>query len=74
MKEETCKLKGFNSPIFWKDGWEGATSQRIYPYRAFEFNQFLRKLELECDENVVGIQFEENNVTILVEHKGKKEP
>jgi len=67
MKEETCIKKGFNSPVFWKDGWKGKTKSGTYAYRAFEFNQFLRKLESDSNENVVGIQFKENNVLVLVE-------
>lgn len=73
MKEETCMKKGFNSVIFWKDGWEGVTSGQVVPYRTFKLNQFLRKLEEECDENVVGIQFEENNLIILVQNQMEAE-
>lgn len=67
-KEKTCQKKGFNSDIFWKDKFEGKAKGGIF-YRAFELNQFLRKLELEENMNVIGLRFDENNLEIIVEEK-----
>jgi len=66
MKEETCNKKGFNSKIFWKDGFNGKAKGGYY-YRSFDLNQFLRKMELENDLNVVGLRFDENNMEVIVE-------
>ena len=65
MKEETCKEKGFTSEIFWKEGKYEAKGG-LY-YRCFDLNQFLRKLELEKNMNVVGLRFDQNNIEIIIE-------
>jgi len=65
MKEDTCKKKGFNSDIFWKDG-DYKAKGGIY-YRSFDLNQFLRKLELEKNMNVVGLRFDENNLELIIQ-------
>lgn len=66
MKEKTCSKKGFNSGIFWLDNFKGDAKGDLF-YRAFDLNQFLRKLELEKDMNVVGLKFDENNMEIIIE-------
>jgi len=65
MKDKTCKKKGFNSDIFWIDG--DYNSKGGLFYRAFDLNQFLRKLEFENDMNIVGLRFDENNLEVIVE-------
>lgn len=67
MREKTCKKKGFNSDVFWKDGNYEAKGG-IY-FRSFELNKFLRNLESEKNMNVVGLRFDENNLEIIVEDK-----
>lgn len=57
--------KGFNK-TFWIDEYKGHTQGGFF-YRSFDFNQFLRKMELEKGMNIVGLKFDENNVEIIVE-------
>ena len=52
------------SETFWKDGFEGhATGD--YFFRSFDLNKFFQLVEKEEGE-VVGIQFEDNNVELII--------
>ena len=50
--------------FFWKDDYEGPV-QGGYYFRAFDLVKFMKKLE-DNDLEVVGLEFDGNNVNILV--------
>jgi hypothetical protein len=53
--------------IFWKDGFTGKCEGGYY-YRAFDIRKFIEKVE-ETKGEVVGLQFEDNNLNIIVAEK-----
>ena len=55
----------FKKKMFWKDGFEGEALGGIM-YRSFDLNQFLEDLEISQDHEIVGIQFEGNNLEVIV--------
>ena len=57
--------------FFWKDGYEGSV-QGGYYFRAFDLVQFIKLVEKEENE-VVGIEFDGNNVNVLVKGDGETE-
>tara|TARA_R100001244_G_scaffold19503_1_gene20043 strand:- start:69 stop:254 length:186 start_codon:yes stop_codon:yes gene_type:complete len=57
--------------FFWKDGYEGPV-QGGYYFRAFDLVQFIKLVEKEENE-VVGIEFDGNNVNVLVKGDGEAE-
>ena len=57
--------------FFWKDGYEGPV-QGGYYFRAFDLVKFMKKLE-DNDLEVVGLEFDGNNVNVLVKGDGKTE-
>ena len=59
------------SKIFWRDGFEGKASGGYY-FRAFDLVKFFKRLEDDGKE-VVGLEFDGNNVDVIVESKSKEE-
>ena len=59
------------SNIFWKDGFEGEAKGGYY-FRAFDLVKFFKRLEDDGKE-VVGLEFDGNNVDVIVESKSKEE-
>ena len=57
--------------IFWKEGFEGKASGGYY-FRAFDLVKFFKRLEDDGKE-VVGLEFDGNNVDVIVESKSKEE-
>ena len=57
--------------FFWKDEYEGPV-QGGYYFRAFDLVKFMKKLE-DNDLEVVGLEFDGNNVNVLVKGDGKTE-
>lgn len=57
--------------IFWKDNIEGEF-QGGYYFRAFELVEFMKLVEKEEGE-VVGLEFDGNNVNIIVKSKDNGE-
>ena len=53
-----------NKKIFWLQGFDGAASGGYY-FRAFDLVKFMKKLE-DNDLEVVGLEFDGNNVNVLV--------
>jgi len=49
---------------FWVDGFEGKV-QGGYYFRAFDLVKFMKKVQVEVNE-VVGLEFDGNNVNIIV--------
>jgi len=52
------------SETFWKDGFEGHATGGYF-FRSFDLNKFFQLVEKEEGE-VVGIQFEDNNVELII--------
>ena len=50
----------FENEVFWKDGFTGKAKGGVF-FRSFDLNKFFQLVEKEEGE-VVGIQFEDNNV------------
>ena len=63
--------KELKNRIFWVDGFEGKV-QGGYYFRAFDLVKFMKLVEKEEGE-VVGLEFEDNNVNVLVKGDGKTE-
>ena len=59
------------SKIFWRDGFEGKASGGYY-FRAFDLVKFFKRLEDDGKE-VVGLEFDGNNVNVIVESKSKED-
>ena len=57
--------KNYEKNVFWKEGYDGAAKGGIF-FRSYNLNKFLTLLELEKNEEIVGIRFDENNIEILV--------
>jgi len=51
---------------FWLDQWNGSAKGGYY-FRSFDLNKFMEKLEKEGHGKVVGLEFEDNNVNLIVE-------
>ena len=63
-------MEKFETKVFWKEGLEDDEEVRggIY-FRSFDLNKFMKLVEKEEGE-VVGIQFEGNNVELIIKkHK-----
>ena len=63
MKEE--------KKIFWLQGFDGA-AQSGYYFRAFDLVKFMKLVEKEEGE-VVELEFEDNNVNVIIKDNGKTE-
>ena len=50
--------------IFWKDKFEGKASGGYY-FRAFDLVKFFKRLKAN-DKEVVGLEFDGNNVNVIV--------
>lgn len=59
------KMEKFEKEIFWKDNFEGKALGGIM-FRSFDLNKFIKDLELSHDREVVGIQFDGNNLELFV--------
>jgi hypothetical protein len=57
--------------IFWKEGFEGICTGGIY-YRTPDLRKFLEDVEEKKGE-IVGLQFEDNNLNIIVNEEKKSE-
>tara|TARA_B100001094_G_C18072787_1_gene740999 strand:- start:148 stop:348 length:201 start_codon:yes stop_codon:yes gene_type:complete len=54
-------------PVFWKENWDGEQAKGGIYFRSFDLNKFIRGVE-EKDE-VVGIQFDGNNIQLITKIK-----
>jgi len=59
-----------NKTIFWLEKWSGSAKGGYY-FRSFDLNKFIEKLEKEGHGKVVGLEFEDNNVNVIVEVNDK---
>tara|TARA_R100001530_G_scaffold60523_1_gene43735 strand:+ start:174 stop:374 length:201 start_codon:yes stop_codon:yes gene_type:complete len=66
-------MEKFEEKIFWKEGLKDSDEVRggIY-FRSFDLNKFMKLVEKEEGE-VVGLEFEDNNVNIIIRTNGKAE-
>ncbi len=55
-----------NKKLFWLENWNGSAKGGYY-FRSFDLNKFMEKLEKEGHGKVVGLEFEDNNVNLIVE-------
>ena len=60
-----------NKKIFWLQGFDGAASGGYY-FRAFDLIKFMKLVEKEEGE-VVGLEFEDNNVNVIIKAYGEAE-
>ncbi|NIS94935.1 MAG: hypothetical protein GTN97_03295 [Nitrosopumilaceae archaeon] len=56
---------------FWLDQWNGVAKGGYY-FRAFDLVKFFEKLENGGHGKVVGLEFEDNNVNVIVEADPKE--
>jgi len=56
----------FKKRTFWLDQWNGVAKGGYY-FRSFDLNVFMKKLEDEGKGKVVGLEFEDGNVNVIVE-------
>ena len=63
MKENT---------IFWRDGFDTGKVKGGYYFRAFDLVKFLKRLKEEENKEVVGLEFDGNNVNVIVRDEVNK--
>jgi hypothetical protein len=65
-------MEKFETKVFWKEGLGYDEEVRGgYYFRSFDLNKFMKLVEKEEGE-VVGLEFEDNNVNIIIkEHETK---
>ena len=51
--------------IFWVDNFNGKASGGYY-FRAFELVKFMKKVEKFQQTEVVGLEFDSNNVNVII--------
>ena len=68
---ERKNIRKMKSETFWKDGFEGHATGGYF-FRSFDLNKFFQLVEKEEGE-VVGIQFEDNNVELIVKKHKKND-
>ena len=61
-----------NKKIFWLADFKEGTARGGYYFRAFDLVKFIKLVEKEEGE-VVGLEFEDNNVNVIVKANGKTE-
>ena len=63
------KMNKWENKIFWKDGFNGDCHSGYY-FRAFDLVKFFKRLA-DNGKNVVGLEFEDNNINVIVEDEQK---
>ena len=58
--------------IFWLADFKEGTAHGGYYFRAFDLIKFMKLVEKEEGE-VVGLEFEDNNVNVIIKADGKTE-
>ena len=58
--------------IFWLESFGEGRVQGGYYFRAFDLIKFMKLVEKEEGE-VVGLEFEDNNVNVIIKHNGETE-
>ena len=61
-----------NKKIFWLDEFKDGKAQGGYYFRAFDLIKFMELVEKE-EGKVVGLEFEDNNVNVIIRDNGKAE-
>ena len=51
---------------FWLNDWSGEVKPGVFYFRSFDLNKFFEKLQ-KMGHKVVGLEFEDNNVGLIVE-------
>ena len=60
----------FENHVFWKEGFEGKAKGGLM-FRSFDLKKFFDKIENEMGEEVVGVEFEGNNLNVLINDNEK---
>jgi len=60
----------FEEKVFWKEDFEGKVKGGLM-FRSFDLSKFLKKIENQMGEEVVGFAFEGNNLNILINDNKK---
>ena len=60
------------SKMFWLEEFKDGTARGGYYFRAFDLVKFMKLVEKEEGE-VVGLQFEDNNVNVIIRNNGETE-
>ena len=60
------------SKLFWLEGFKDGKAQGGYYFRAFDLVKFMKLVEKEEGE-VVGLEFEDNNVNVIIKANGETE-
>ena len=60
----------FENQVFWKEGFKGKAKGGFF-FRSFDLNKFLHSLENKNGEEVVGVEFDGNNINILINDNEK---
>ena len=60
------------SKMFWLEEFKDGTARGGYYFRAFDLVKFMKLVEKEEGE-VVGLQFEDNNVNVIIRDNGETE-
>lgn len=61
-----------NKKMFWLDKFKGDFAQGGYYFRAFDLIKFMKLVEKKEGE-VVGLEFEDNNVNVIIKANGETE-
>ena len=61
-----------NKKIFWLADFTEGTAHGGYYFRAFDLIKFMKLVEKEEGE-VVGLEFEDNNVNVIIKGNGETE-
>ena len=60
------------SKMFWLEEFKDVTARGGYYFRAFDLIKFMKLVEKEEGE-VVGLEFEDNNVNVIIKDNGETE-
>jgi hypothetical protein len=60
----------FEEKVFWKEGFGGKVKGGLM-FRSFDLSKFLKKVENQMGEEIVGFVFEDNNLNILINDNEK---
>ena len=60
------------SKMFWLEEFKDGTARGGYYFRAFDLIKFMKLVEKE-EWEILGLEFEDNNVNVIIRDNGKTE-
>lgn len=60
----------FEEKVFWKEDFVGKAKGGLM-FRSFDLNKFLQKIENKSGEEVVGFEFDGNNLNVFINDNEK---